>query len=83
MTLQIRLQCLSAEDISFVFLVILEDANQWLEYKTSLTHTMCLNMEELHTFLDICELHARLARLLSMDCYSTNEEIRKIPKNMR
>ena len=35
-------------------------------------------MEELHTFLDICEFHARLARLLSIDGYST---YRIIPGN--
>ena len=44
------------------FLKLLRATNRSLDSKTSLIHTTCLNMADLHTYPDICMPHARLAR---------------------
>ena len=68
---------LSAEEVQLVFLTIVKDVQGNLSIprlQTSLSiHTMCQNMEELHTFLDICTPQAKPARPLSKDGYSTIE----------
>ena len=65
----------SAEELHLVFLTIVKDLQGNLSISGLLTslsiHIMCQNMEELHTFLDICTPQGTSARPLSKDGYST------------